>query len=135
MSLKIITTRHGFGASLVLTGLLALALVVCGCGRKKSLAAAKSSDATQAPSSTQPATGAPGPGPQALRQPETIAQPDGQTDLHALNRCLVRWLIANKRRPKDFADFAATAGVTIPPPPSGKKYAIGSNMHIVLVNE
>lgn len=126
--------RHGFGASLVLTGLLALALVVCGCGRKKSLAAAKSSDASQAPSSTQPATGAPGPGPQVLRQPEAVVQTDGQTDLHALNRCLIRWLIANKRRPKDFADFAATAGVPIPPPPAGKQYAIGKDMHIVLVS-
>lgn len=67
-------------------------------------------------------------------QPETIAQPDGQADIKALNRCLVRWLIANKRRPKDFADFAATAGVPIPPPPAGKQYAIGKNMHIVLVD-
>ena len=47
---------------------------------------------------------------------------------------MVRWLIANKRRPKDFEDFAATAGVPIPPPPAGKKYAIGKDMHIVLVN-
>jgi hypothetical protein len=67
-------------------------------------------------------------------QPETMAQPDGQSDLKALNRCMVRWLIANKRRPKDFADFAATAGVPIPPPPAGKKYVIGKDMHIVLVS-
>jgi predicted small lipoprotein YifL len=135
MSLKFIPARHGFGTSLVLTGLLALTLTICGCGKKKPLEAANSSGATQTPSSTQPTLGAPGPGPQVLRQPETIAQPDGQTDLHALNRCLVRWLIANKRRPKDFADFAATAGVPIPPPPAGKQYAIGTNMHIVLVNQ
>jgi hypothetical protein len=69
-----------------------------------------------------------------MRQPETIVQPDGQTDLKALNRCLIRWLIANKRRPNNFEDFAATAGVPIPPPPAGKQYAIGKDMHIVLVN-
>jgi hypothetical protein len=69
-----------------------------------------------------------------MRQTETIVQPDGQPDIHALNRCLVRWLIANKRRPKDFADFAATSGVAIPPPPAGKRYVIGKDMHILLVD-
>ena len=122
--------------SLTLTGLLALALAICGCGRQKSSDAGNSSANTQTPASTQPAPGpvGPGPGPQVLKQPETVAQPDGQTDIHALNRCLVRWLIANKRRPKDFEDFAATAGVPIPPPPAGKRYVIGKDMHIMLVN-
>jgi hypothetical protein len=120
---------------LAMTGLLALALAICSCSRKKSLDTEKSSADIQTAASVQSASGAPGPGAQLLRQPETIAQPDGQTDLHALNRCLIRWLIANKRRPKDFADFEATAGVSIPPPPAGKQYAIGKNMHIVLVSQ
>ena len=134
MSLAFTPFRRNCATSLVLTGLLALALAICGCSKKKPLEAEKTSAATQAPSTTQPAPGAPGPGLQVLRQPETVAQSDGQTDLHALNRCLVRWLIANKRRPKDFADFAATAGVPIPLPPAGKQYVIGKNMHIVLVD-
>jgi hypothetical protein len=73
-----------------------------------------------------------------MRQPATIAQPDGQPDgqpdMKELNRCLMRWLFANKRRPKDFADFAATAGVAIPPPPAGEQYVIGKDMRIVLVD-
>jgi murein DD-endopeptidase MepM/ murein hydrolase activator NlpD len=136
MSLAFNPFRHNCATALVLTGLLALALAICGCGKKKSPEAAKSSADTQVTSPTQPAPGAagPGPGPQVLKQPATIVQPDGQADIKELNRCLIRWLIANKRRPKDFADFAATAGVPIPPPPAGKQYVIGKNMHIVLVD-
>ena len=122
--------------TLTLTGLLALAVAMSGCGKKQSVAAEQSSVNTQATASTPSAPGVPGPGPLVLSQPaEAMVQADGQPDLHALNRCMVRWLIANKRRPKDFDDFAATAGMPIPPPPAGKKYAIGNNMHIVLVNQ
>ncbi len=59
----------------------------------------------------------------------------GEPDLAELNRSLLRWILANRRRPASFADFAATANVTIPPPPAGKKYVLGKNMHIQLVNE
>jgi hypothetical protein len=122
---------------MALAGLLLLAPAICGCGKQKSSEADNSPASPQATASapSAPGAGMPGPGPQVLRQPEAVAQSDGQADIHALNRCLVRWLIANKRRPKDFADFAATAGVPIPPPPAGKQYAIGKNMHIVLVNQ
>jgi hypothetical protein len=62
--------------------------------------------------------------------------PNGEPDLGELNRSLLRWVMANRRKPASFEDFAATANVTIPPPPAGKKYAINpSTMHIVLVNQ
>lgn len=62
--------------------------------------------------------------------------PDGEPDLGELNRSLLRWMMANRRKPASFEDFAATANVTIPPPPAGKKYMINpSTMHIVLVNK
>jgi hypothetical protein len=144
MSLTFIPSQHSCATSLTLTGLLALA--ICGCSQKKSFEAEKSFAGAQAPSSdtqspsadieapssAQPAPGAVGPEPQVMRQPATIVQPDGQTDMKELNRCLLRWLMANKRRPKDFEDFAATAGVPIPPPPAGKQYVIGKDMRIVL---
>ncbi len=64
------------------------------------------------------------------------ATPNGEPDLAELNRSLLRWVMANRRKPASFEDFAATANVTIPPPPAGKKYAINkSTMHIVLVNQ
>ncbi len=60
--------------------------------------------------------------------------PNGEPDLGELNRSLLRWVMANRRKPASFEDFAATANVTIPPPPAGRKYAIDpSTMHIVLV--
>ncbi len=60
------------------------------------------------------------------------AQPD--PDLQDVNRQLRRWILKNQRPPENFEDFAATAGMQIPPPPAGKKYAIDKHMHVVLVN-
>jgi hypothetical protein len=37
--------------------------------------------------------------------------------------------------PANFDEFAATAGVPIPPPPAGKKYFLAKDMHIQLVNQ
>jgi hypothetical protein len=55
-------------------------------------------------------------------------------DLAELDRGLLQWILRNRRRPDNFADFAATAGIHIPPPPKGKKYVIAKNMHIQLVD-
>ncbi len=65
-----------------------------------------------------------------------LVTPSGEPDLGELNRSLLRWVMANRRKPASFEDFAATANVTIPPPPAGKKYALNpSTMHIVLINQ
>ena len=66
--------------------------------------------------------------------PGVVTQPNGEPDLAELNRSLLRWILGHRRRPNNFEDFAATAGVTIPPPPAGKKYFLASNMHIELVS-
>jgi hypothetical protein len=55
-------------------------------------------------------------------------------DLVELRRALARWLVRNRRPPANFEDFAATAGVVIPPPPAGKKYVITKRMEILLVD-
>jgi len=68
--------------------------------------------------------------------PAPAVTPNGEPDLAELNRSLLRWVMANRRKPASFEDFAATANATIPPPPAGKKYSINkSTMHIVLVNQ
>ncbi len=64
-----------------------------------------------------------------------LVKPNGDPDLHQLDRAMLRWLVANQRRPSSFAEFAASAGVTIPPPPPGKKYALNQGMHVILVNQ
>lgn len=81
--------------------------------------------------STQPtpvaSSPAPNPAPSAVT---TNAGPD----LVALNQALLGWRMQNRRVPSSFAEFAASANVTIPPPPAGKKYIINSHGLISLVN-
>ena len=124
--------RHFFGRSRFALVLLVATLVLAGCGKAKSPPASPAAPAADAPAAT-PAPTATATAP-AKSQP-VIAAPNGEPDLPSLNRALMRWLMGNKRPPANFADFAATAGVTIPPPPAGKKYVIGKNMHIELVKQ
>jgi hypothetical protein len=44
-------------------------------------------------------------------------------------------MLRNRRRPTDWDDFAAHAGVQIPPPPSGKKYVLSKNMRVTLADQ
>ena len=80
----------------------------------------------KAPTATAP--------PEPTQPPTPAVQTEAQPDLPELNRSLLRWMMGHRHRPKDFEEFAATAGVTIPPPPAGKKYRIGKDLHIVLVD-
>ena len=50
-----------------------------------------------------------------------------------LNRELRKWILRNRRPPKNFEDFATTSGIEIPPPPDGKRYVIDKTMHVILV--
>ncbi len=110
--------------------LLAAVTLSAGCGKKSEPVAStnQSADQTnQTPDQTS----------QAAAQPvaAAAAPADAQPDLAVINRAVRRWLMANRRPPKDFADFAATAGVPIPPAPPGKKYILTHDMHVQLVNQ
>ncbi|HEY1661584.1 MAG TPA: hypothetical protein VGI03_04135 [Verrucomicrobiae bacterium] len=106
-----------FSQSTAFTSLMVIAGMLAAAGCSKSNAPALSSQAaTQA--QTNPA-----------------AASNGQPDLAELQRSLIRWIVGNRRMPANFEDFAATAGVKIPPPPPGQKYIITSNMHIQLVSK
>jgi hypothetical protein len=74
---------------------------------------------------------APPPTPAATNVSE--AAPAGP-DLAELNRQLRRWIVGNRRPPKNFEDFAANTTYQISPPPPGKKYVIDPKMHVLLVN-
>ncbi len=116
-----------FGLGLVLVA----ALLSSGCKKATPPAVAETASSTaeiqpavdQAPVSNTGGTAAP-----------AAAQPAAGPDLGELNRGMIRWIVANRRRPNNFEDFAATANMTIPPPPPGKKYVIDDTMHIQLVN-
>jgi hypothetical protein len=70
---------------------------------------------------------------QAIKQ-QPAATPSGP-DLAEINRSLIRWIVRNRRAPANFQEFASSAGAPIPPAPAGKKYIIGGNMHVQLVNQ
>jgi hypothetical protein len=118
--------RHRLTIAPLPTILLLVALGVTGCGKK-----------TAQPAAIQPASTIEAPAqatPHAQPSAQPAAQQKGEPDLADINRTLIRWIIRNKRRPASFEDFAATADTPIPPAPAGKKYVIGPNMHVQLVN-
>jgi hypothetical protein len=93
--------------------------------------------AQQVASQPAPATTAQ-PSAQLTAPVQTSAQPvpqNSEPDLAQINRTLIRWIIGHKRRPANFEDFAATADAPIPPAPAGKRYVLGANMHVQLVNQ
>jgi hypothetical protein len=101
-----------------------LVLTAFGCKRQQSPPpSAPTSSPTQGTAEAVP-QGAP---PQVLRPADA---PPGEAI--NLDRELRRWILANRRPPKNFEDFAATAGIQIPPPPPGKKYVIDKSMHVIL---
>jgi hypothetical protein len=55
-------------------------------------------------------------------------------NLQPLNQALLGWRLQNRRVPASFEEFAASAGIQIPPPPPGKKYILNSHGLISLVN-
>ena len=125
-------TGRAAGRFLALLWLVILTALM-GCGKKAPAPTTQSQPPVQ--SQNPPAVGAgQSAAPPVGQQTSALMQPDGQPDLPELNRTLLRWILANRRRPASFEDFSATAGVVIPPPPAGKKYTIRKDMHIVLVD-
>ena len=100
--------------ALCLALVLGAAMFAAGCGKK----------------SEKPSSSATPP----LQTTVTATNVAAAPDLGELNRDLLRWILSNRRKPASFEDFSATAGVVIPPPPEGKKYVIGGNMQIKLVD-
>lgn len=82
----------------------------------------------------EPAAPAAVPSAAATQAPAPAADPNANVDLDQMTRDLRRWILKNQRPPKDFADFAATAGAPLPAAPAGKKFAISKEMRVVLVN-
>ena len=124
MKLFVPTYNSAFGFLLILM----LVLSASGCGKHAQPPAVTNTNrATAEEKETLPDQ-------KPAAQAETKVQPASQPDLQELDRSLLRWILANRRRPNNFDDFASTAGVSIPPPPAGKKYIIAQNMHIQLVD-
>ena len=70
--------------------------------------------------------------PQSLQVPKNA---DPKVILDELNFQLRRWIMSNRRTPKDFEEFVTTARMQVPPAPAGKKYHLSSEMRIELVDQ
>jgi hypothetical protein len=114
--------------------LVAGALVLAGCSKAKKVAAEPpaptAQELKQAENDHMPV-----PSPNTPVAVAPLAAPSGQVDMGELNRTLIRWIVGHRRPPANFQEFAATAGVPIPPPPAGQKYIIAKNMHVQLVSQ
>jgi hypothetical protein len=115
---------------------MVLVLAGGGCGKK---AVPLATVTPPVDAASQPASPAPQPAQanmaaQASESASALAQPGGQVDMAELQRWVVRWVVAHHHKPASFEEFAASAGVTIPPPPVGKKYILQKDLHVVLAN-
>ena len=117
------------------TIVISITLFVSGCTRKSgdTSNAQLITQTSQDAESSNPAA-APAPLAQAVPEAAAVVQADGQPDMAALNRVSRLWMIRNRRRPTSWDDFASNAGVQIPPPPPGKKYALSKDMRVTLVD-
>jgi hypothetical protein len=114
--------------------LLMLVTVAAGCGKTSSQPApTPPPEANSAPVSSTPA---PTTEPVQMANPTPPATTDSgsPTTLQSLNRAMVGWMRTNHRHPQNFEDFASTANIQIPAPPSGKKYTLNGRGFIVLVD-
>jgi len=128
---------------------LGAAVFAAGCGKSKapatstppaSIPSAQQADTNQAEAGQAPVNTPVAP-PEMPAPPNvtTNVTPTGEPDLNALHQCMIRFLMSHHRTPANFDEFAAYASsvnVAIPPAPPGKKYAIDPhNMHIILVKQ
>lgn len=106
----------------------AITIAANGCSRKPVIES--NAQTNQVVENTNPVPAAPS---ATIAAP--IVQVQGQVDMVELNRVARFWMLRNRRRPTDWDDFVAHAGVQIPPPPPGKKYVLSQNMRVTLVDQ
>ena len=107
-----------------------LGLSMAACGKKADASVPASPSQAQAPSAPE---SSPAGSSDSTAVESPAAPPPAVSDPAQINRALRRWILANRRPPTNFGDFAATSGIQIAPPPEGKKYAIDKTMHVILV--
>src|SRR6187551_841366 len=85
--------------------------------------------------SKEPPAPAPGSGTMITQDASTEATSTyADANLAELTRELRRWVVTTREKPASFEDFATKAKIKVPPAPAGKKYALSSEMRVILVN-
>ncbi len=70
-----------------------------------------------------------------MAAPPLATAPGGGADLKDLNHAYIHWVVQTHRRAKTFEEFVAGSGISVPPPPAGKKYVIDQAGFIAVVNQ
>ena len=116
---------------------LGAAMMAAGCGRKDDAGAPPPSAPTTATqeitTATEPGNPVGGP-PLPTVAPVTAAPTNGLSFLQQLNRATLPFTMQNHRNPATVEELAAYAGVQLPSPPAGKKYAFNGRGLVVLVD-
>jgi len=135
-SVRIVWPRLTHQKGLHLALILGVAMFATGCGKKES-AAPSATTAAPEQTATQETAAATAPSPPAYVPPTpaaTAAANSGLPVLQQLNRSVIQYRIQNHRNPTSVEEVAAFAGVQVPPPPAGKKYAFNNRGLVVLVD-
>lgn len=129
------------GKGMQLALVLGVALFAAGCGKKEGpQPAANTPSAPQNPA--QPATPNAAPPPAAPVTPppptaDTAAGAKADADLpvlQQLNRAVMGFRMQYHRNPASVEELASSAGIQVPPPPPGKKYAFNKRGLVDLVD-
>ncbi len=128
------TGRLGVPLALI----LGVALFAAGCGKKES-PKPEANTPSASPNPAQPTTpnAAPPPVAPAPAPADTAAGAKADADLpvlQQLNRAVIGFRMQYHRNPASVEELATTAGIQLPPPPAGKKYAFNKRGLIDLVD-
>lgn len=137
--------QPGFTTSTGMKNCVCMALLMMvlatGCGKNGDAAKASASPLPDQPTASATPSTTPGPplaAPVAVpANPAVVVVPEGggmNATAGQLTRQLRRYISRNHSTPSSFEDFVASAHLQVPPPPPGKKFAISSNLKVVLVN-
>jgi hypothetical protein len=128
---------------LYLALIFGVAMFAAGCGKKESAApsasAAASENTTQqttqdATPAAAPATASGNAGYTPISATAAAKANNGAPVLQQLNRSVLQYKMQNRRNPTSVEELAAFAGVQVPSPPPGKKYAFNGRGFVVLVD-
>jgi hypothetical protein len=105
-----------------------LAIFVAGCGNKQGPAPAATPSASTDTATADTASNRP-----AYVAPTPVVDKNSPI-LQQLNRSLIGYRMQKRSNPSSVEDLAAFAGIQLPAPPPGKKYAFNPRGLVVLVD-
>ena len=126
-------------------GVVIVGIFAAGCGKKENPAPVATSIATNATDATQqippttqnaipPATAPANPGPPQINLAASANADSDLSVLQQLNRAVIGFRMQNHRNPSSVEEAASAAGIQLPAPPPGKKYAFNNRGLVALVD-